>query len=424
MDEEPVAPGPAPENPRASSAGRGGWSELLHNPRFLLLEASGALSSAGYAIYAVTVLYLAFGLTGNLLLAGLVLFLEYGIYTLTFLFAPLVDRAKDKRTILLVCFPIQAATAALLAGELAHGTLTTPVLLGAVAVLAIFWDLAWAVYMIAPRIVVGTDRLFAAGGVSSALGVGTRIAGYAGGGALVYFVGPPGGAATYAILLLLAAVVTVPLSLRGATAPEEPFGRAFARGWAAFRGRVGRPLRQFAALEVVYGFFVALPPLLVTLIAYERFPDPSAAYGLLVAVYVLGGAAAGIVVGHYNPRRSVGLLIVLAPVLAGAATLALLAVPADLVLIAGLFALVDAALSARHEAKYAWVQAVFPPDQLGRAVSNIYLFTGLSSSIAALTIGLLSAVLGPAGVVATAGVGFLAAAALAASIPFVRRMRF
>ena len=431
MEGEGIAPAPELENPLAivaPSPGRAprreAWGEVLRNPRFLLLEASGALSSAGYSIYAVTVLYLAYGLTGNLLVVGIALFLEYGIYALTFLFAPLVDRAKDKRTILLVCFPIQAATAGLLALELARGTLTIPFLLAAVAVLAIFWDLAWAVYMIAPRLVVGKDRLFAASGVSSALGVGTRIAGYAGGGALVYFVGAQGGAATYAILLVLATLVTVPLALRGASAPDEPFWRAFVRGWAAFRGRVGRPLRQFAGLEVVYGFFAALPPLLLTEIAYERFADPSAAYALLIVLYVLGGSAAGIVVGHFNPRRSVGLLIVLAPVLAGGATLALLAVPTDVVLIGGLLAVVDAAISARYEAKYAWVQAVFPPQQLGRAVSNIYLFTGISSAVAAVSIGVVSTTIGPDGVVALVGLGFLASAGIAVAIPFVRRMRF
>ena len=419
-----------PSSPAGDSAGeaieleRGGWRELFHNRRFLLLNLSGALSGAGYAVYSVSVLFLAYGITGNLLISGLVLFIEYGVYTLTFLIAPLVDRAPDKRTILLVCFPIQAAVSGLLAVELAHGTLSVPFLLAAVLALALLWDFAWAVYMIAPRLVVEKRLLFAADGISSAIGVGTQIGGYAGGGALVYFIGAEGGATAYAVLLLGAAVAAIPLSLRTEAAAVSRFGEAFREGWNAFRGKAGRALRQFAGVEVLYGFFAALPPLFLTAIAYERFTDPAAVYGVLVTAYAVGGSAGGIVVGHLNPRRSVGVLLVTMPLAAGLVTLLLIPVTVGTVAVAGIFAALGALFAARYDAKYTWVRGTFPPETLGRMVSNIYLFTGLSQTAGALIVGTLSPSVGLDSLILLGAVGLLLAGAAAFAVPFIRRLSF
>lgn len=418
--EEPTTVPP----PDESEYRRGGWKELLRNRRFLLLNLSGALSGAGYAVYSVSVLFLAYGITGNLLVAGLVLFIEYGVYTLTFLIAPLVDRAPDKRTILLVCFPIQAATAAVLAFELANGTLTVPFLLAAVLVLALLWDFAWAVYMIAPKMVVEKRLLFAADSVASAIGVGTQVGGYAGGGALVYFVGPQGGATAYAILLVAAALAALPLSLRLERGATQRFVESFREGWAAFRGRAGRAMRQFAGVEMLYGFFAALPPLFLTAVAYERFGDPAAAYALLVTAYAVGGSVGGIVVGHLNPRRSVGVLLVVMPVAAGLLTLLLIPAPSSALLLGTVFAAIGAVFSARYDAKYTWVRATFSTETLGRMVSNIYLFTGISQTIGALAIGTLSSNGDLAALLLFGGIGLVVAGLVAAAIPFIRRLSF
>ncbi|HEV2449818.1 MAG TPA: hypothetical protein VGU43_05360, partial [Thermoplasmata archaeon] len=101
--------------PRREEHARGGWRALARNRRYLLYLTSSSLASTGYAVYSVSVLFLAYGLSGNLLVAGLVLFIEYGVYSCTFLFAPLVDRARDKRTLLLVVFPPMGAASATLA---------------------------------------------------------------------------------------------------------------------------------------------------------------------------------------------------------------------------------------------------------------------------------------------------------------------
>ena len=403
---------------------RGGWRELLGNRRFLLIEASGSFAGAGYAVYSVSVLFLAYRLSGNLLIAGIVLFIEGAVYTATFLIAPLVDRAHDKRTILLLCYPVQAAAAAALALTFQTGTVSVPLLLGLVFVLAVGWDFLWAVFMVAPRLILDRRQLFVANGLSSIVGIGSQLGGYAGGGALLFFIGPTGGALAYVVLLLAAAGASIPVSLPVENPPITLFWETFRRGWDYFRGSAGKAMRAFASLETFYGFFVAVPPLLITAIAYERFATPSAVYGALVTVYALGGSVAGVGLGHLNPRKSVGALVVIGPIVAGILIVALVPTPASAFVTGGLLAGVGAAFAIRYTAKYAWVQASFPAADLGRVTSNFYLFTGISSSLAVILVGFASVLFSLTQLEVLDAGGLIAAGVIALAIPSVRRLAF
>ena len=402
----------------------GGWKELLGNRRFLLFQTTGAFAGAGYAVYSVSVLFLAYGLTGNLLIAGLVLFIEYGVYTATFLIAPLVDRARDKRTILLACYPVQAVAATTLAITLRTGTLSTPLLLVLVFVLAVMWDFVWAVLMIAPPLVLPKRLLFAGDAFGNVLSVGTQVGGYTGGGALLYFIGPYGGASAYAVLLLAAALAAVPLALPVDQPPRTRFWETFRRGWDGFRGSAGRVLRTLAAVDVVLGFFAAVPPLLIPAIAYQRFSDPAAVYGPLVTAYALGGSFAAIAVGQWNPRRSVGRILVIAPLLGGLAVVALDPFSVSAWVVGGLLAGIGATSSVRYSAKYSWVQGSYASETLGRLVSNLYLFTGVSGTIAVLLVGSLSTHVSLVTLELVTGLGLVAGGLLALASRSVRRMAF
>ncbi len=416
-----------PTDPAAAGSAelaRGGWWELARNRRFLLLEASGALGGAGYAVYAVSVLFLTYGLTGNLVVTGLVLFIEYGVYTGTFLVAPLVDRAPDKRTVLLVCYPLMAAAALALALSLRSGTISIGLLLGLVLVLSVLWDFVWAVYMIAPRLVVEKRQLLLASGLANIFSIGTQVGGTAVGGLLLFFVGPSGGAAVYCGLLAAGAIASVPLALPVRSAEREPFGEMFRRGWASFRGRAGASLRRFAGLETLYGFASGLPLLLLPAIAHQGFARPSAVYALLVTSYTVGGAAAGALVGHLNPRRSVGPLLVGLPLVAAACLLVLARGPFSEAGLAGTVAALGAAISVRYDVKYAWVRATFPAEVLGRIISNLYLFTGFASAVAVAVVGSLSAGTGLSSLETATGIVFAAAGLVALALPFVRRLAY
>ena len=424
MEPEPLSSPPHDAEPGSIEYRHGGWRELLHNRPYLLMQASSALAGAGYAVYSVSVVFLAYGITGNLLVAGAVFFIETGVYTMTFLVAPIVDRARNKRSILLACYPFQALAAGVLAYALHTGHASIPLLLGVSFVVALGWDFVWAAFMVAPPILVPKRQLYIADSLNNIVGAGTQIGGYAGGGALLYFIGPVGGASAYVVILLAAIIVTLPLSLRVENPPTTPFWETFRRGWDAFRGSTGRTFRALATMETYLGFFTTLPALLVTAIAYQRFADPAGAYGILITLFALGGSAAGIVVGHYNPRRSVGFILLLCPVLAGVFMLALVPSSNSIVIVGALLALVGAALTVRYTAKFTWVQGSYPPEILGRLSSNVYLFTGATASIAVLLVGTLSLTVSLSTLLLLTGVGLIAGGVLCLALTPIRQMAF
>ena len=319
---------------------------------------------------------------------------------------------------------MQAVAATTLAITLRTGTLSTPLLLVLVFVLAVMGDFVWAVLMIAPPLVLPKRLLFAGDAFGNVLSVGTQVGGYTGGGALLYFVGPYGGASAYAVLLLAAALAAVPLALPVDQPPRTRFWETFRRGWDGFRGNAGRVLRTLAAVDVVLGFFAAVPPLLIPAIAYQRFSDPAAVYGPLVTAYALGGSFAAIAVGQWNPRRSVGRILVIAPLLGGLAVVALDPFSVSAWVVGGLLAGIGATYSVRYSAKYSWVQGSYASETLGRLVSNLYLFTGVSGTIAVLLVGSLSTHVSLVTLELVTGLGLVAGGLLALASRSVRRMAF
>src|SRR5580658_5132693 len=131
---------PPPTAPRPALSG---YRSVLRNRRFLLFEGSSILASTGYAVYSISIPWIAFLNTGSFFVVGIVLFLELGVYALTFVFAPLVDRAADKRIIFLIGYPIQAVAAVVLAYTASRGELSLGLLLVLVVVLAVAWDFEW-----------------------------------------------------------------------------------------------------------------------------------------------------------------------------------------------------------------------------------------------------------------------------------------
>src|SRR5271157_3598602 len=88
------------------------YRELLRNRRFVFLWGAGSLGDAGYAVYSISVLWLSYQISHSLFISGLVLFAEFGIYALSFLAGPFVDRAANLRTVMLIGYPLQGVAAA------------------------------------------------------------------------------------------------------------------------------------------------------------------------------------------------------------------------------------------------------------------------------------------------------------------------
>lgn len=400
------------------------YRTLLGNREFLLFKFRTYSGGIGYSVYLVTILWLAYRLSGNVLLPGIVVGVEAGVYTLTFLIGPLVDGIKDKRSVFLICYPIQAAAALLLGVSYLGGFLNIPLLLGLVVVLAILWDFSWAADATVARLLFHQDDLFRISGLSSVIGGPLSIVGYLSAGAILVFLGPAGGAFLYAALLAAAAVLAVPLPIPSPRSVRGKYLSGFMGGWSYFRGERGKPLRHLGILQSVYGFFAIVPPLLITLFASQLLGGAVSAYAELYVMYLIGGIVAGFVIGHLNPRKKVGLLLLSALLLTGVFLFAAALVVFSLLLSVAVWFAVGGFNSARIDVHWTYMQGAYPPEVLARINANSYLFTGISSTLGALAFGYLSVRLGPSSLDALAAFGFLLAAALGTALSGVRGLRF
>lgn len=405
-------------------AASGRFASVLRNRSFALYLVIGNAGSMGYAVYAISILWLAYQLSGNLFVAGTVVFIEYASYSFTFLVGPIVDRVRDKRDIFLTCYPLQAAAALVLGIGIYDHFLTVALLLGLVALISVLWDFTWAAGNAIPSLLLRPDEQFAAAGISGVVTGGNSIAGFAIGGVLILVVGPAGGQLLYAALLGAGAILCPFWSVPAHPDPPKPYFESFRAGWTILGVGEGRPLLQFAAVDGLRGFFTSAPALLITLLANVLFAAHSLAYGLLFVGYVVGGSAAGLFAGVLNPRRRVGWVLV-GSLLATALAVAV-AVHAAPILWASVLAwfAVGFGINAYYDAKGAYLLGGFPPETMARLTSNLYVFPGVAGSIGALAIGSLANSLPAVSLGYFVALGFLAAGLLGTALPAVKRLRY
>jgi MFS family permease len=370
------------------AAKESGYYQLLRNRRFLFLWSSGSVGDAGYAVYSISILWLSYQLSGSLLISGLVLFVEFGIYALSFIAGPFVDRVADLRTVLLVGYPLQGVTAAAIGWATLSGHLTVPLLLILVVTISFVWDFTWTASQAALPRIVAKDQLFRANGLTSALSGGNQIAGFAVGGVLILVTGPGGGAMLMAALMGVSAILSIPIS---APAPkqarDQPIFQDFTDGWKHLMAEPRRPLMQLAVFSALQAFFSGAPALIITLASSTIFTNSSTAYAILFTAFMAGGLVGGLALGQLNPRRH------LTPLLVGA----LLAEAGLIVLTLRLSPnLIESAVGwftvgmfdvAFYTGYIAYLQAKTPDGLLGRTTSNMYLFRGMSRATGALLVG-------------------------------------
>ena len=401
-----------------------GYRTVLRNRRFVLYLGMTAADNVGYSLSIVALLWLAYQSSDSLLAAAVVLFLQSAVYASTFLFGPLVDRARDKRTVFAVSYAVQAAAAVGLAVSNALGGLTLPLLFGLVAVVSVAQDFSWAGTNVAPRLLLSPDEMFAAQGLSGAVTGANAVAGYAVGATLLVVAGVEGGLVAYAVLLILAASLAAFLSIPAPPAEKEPFLRSFREGWRRVAAGPSRPLVQLAVVDTVRGFWLNAPALLITLLANAVFPDAALSYGALFVAYVVGEVTADLTLGRWNPRHLVG-PILLATLFANAALLAVaVALPPLVALAAVAWFTVGFAVEGYYDAKYAYLRGAVPPEVLGRVTANLYLFPGILSALGAVAIGALAESLTPLALGELVAVGFLVAGAVGLVLPGFRHLRY
>jgi hypothetical protein len=405
-----------------SSSGR--FRSVLANRQFLIFLASSNASMVGYAVYAISIVWLAYTVSHDFRIVGAVLFIEFAAYSLTFLTGPVVDRVRNQRTIFLASYPIQAAAVALLGLGARYDFLSPALLFALVAVISLLWDMTWAAINAAPGVLLTRDEQFAASGVTGALGGILNIVGYATGGALILLVGPDGGMFLYAGLLLAATALAVPLRITPPRGPEGSFRESFREGWRVILRQPGHALLQLAGVDSAAAFLVSAPPILITLLAATIYHGSAASYGVLFVADVVGGVVAALVLAQWNPRGRVGVVMAGALILTGGAFALTVALPAVLWLGALAWFAVGFASAGYLDAKYSFFRGSVAPEQIGRLVSNMFLFAGIASSAGALVISAVAVGGAPVPLGLAVGVAFVAAGGIGLALPGVRQMRY
>lgn len=403
----------------------GGYASLLRNRRVLLAVASIGLGDGGYSVFSIAVLWLSFQLSGSLAVAGLVLLVESGMYSITFIAGPSVDRARNLRSVLVASYALQAAIGAVIGIALDAKWLTVPVLLILVGAISLTWDFTWtANNALVPRI-VPEEQLFRANGLVGAVSGGNAIAGTAAGAALLLIVGPGDAMFLLAALEGAALLAVLPLSVPSKRIVRTGAWTDFWDGWRELGRGAGRPLLQLAAFAAFQGFFVQAPPLLVTLLSERAFAHPDLAYGALFTAYAVGGVVGGLLLGRWNPRRR--LTIVMSGGTAAAGVLLVAAVYAAPTLVASLalWFLVGLVGVAFYTSFLVYLQARVPSDRFGRVLTNLYLFRGVPTAIGAEVISLLAALWDPGGLAVFVALSWIAIAATGPWVlPALRRLEF
>lgn len=334
----------------------------------------------------MAIVWFSYRIAGGLVVSGEVLGIEYGAYTLTFLFGPLVDRARDKRLLFVTTFPAQAAIVAGLAFLGSNGTLETWELLAGVAAVSLLWDIAWAGFNAVPRLLLSPNELFAAGGIAGVVGSAATLAGYAIGGGAIVGLGPAGGLWVYSAALAVAAALAAVNPIRARTESVPPFWRSMREGWRLIFVTERRRLGGLAVADVARGFVFSGPTLLMVVAAQILFHTSATAFAAFFVASVAGTTAADLLLGRLNPRGRIGSWLIGAMVGAAALTGGLGLLPPSLPLLLVAWFAIGFAIELYFNARVTFVHGQFAPELQGRIAGNMYLFTGLPSAIGAVAL--------------------------------------
>ena len=395
-----------------------GNHSLLHNSRYMIYNAEHAFSSFGYSLYTITIPAFSYVFSGSIVFTGLALFVEYGIYALTFLTGPIVDRVVDKRRVLVTSEAAIAALALALGVLINSGGATDLSFLAFVAAIAVAWDFAWTADWTVLPLIVSEEELPSARGYASAVSSSHTVAGLSVGGLLFAFLGAYSSVILYSACMLVAALL---LFFLPAAVPRE--GRKHSEGLlAGWRYVFGMKSLLLLSLAVgVFAFFAELPTLGITNI----FAQSSALwYSVMFTLFGVGSTISGGLIGRFYPKRRLGLTMMLTFALSG-----MLLVPS--VVEAGIPAFDAALWFGLGALESAWItlysvylQATTAKEMLGRTASNLYTFRGITSAVGTISLPFL---IQSSGIVTTAILSgaflVLMAFVFYARFPSIREMR-
>lgn len=353
---------------------------LLGNRLFLIYNVRVASVSLGNSLYAITIPAYSLLVTGNLVFTGITLFVEYGIYSITFITGSIVDSVEDKRKIILASTSVIAVASLFLGIIMKQSVLNRPLFLFLVAVIAIGWDFAWtANYYVLP-LIVKQDELMKANGYKSAVGNAHVGAGLFIGAFFLIITGAYGAMITYAACMTIAtvAIALIPLRVTRESRKREP---GLISGWKYTFTR-SRSLLLLSLLVIPsIAFFSSVPELAITYLFVQR---STFLYVIMFSVMSAGSMVAGILVGRLNPVRKITLIILIMFLITGFLVIAGILLRSVIVPDAIAWFLIGVFTSGRYPLYDTYLQNVTEREMLGRVASNLYLFRG--SALAAGTL--------------------------------------
>ncbi len=357
---------------------------LLHNKNYLLYNTKNSFVDIGYNIYQITIPAYSFIYSHSIIFTGIILFVEYGIYALTFLVGPMVDKVEDRRYLILVSLVLIGISALLLSFLINTGKLDEVILIVLVGIMAVGHDILWTADWTVIPIVVEKDDIARATGYSSAIENASSVFGLILGGILIIYLNATFSMLTYAFLIFGSAfiILFLPLKLR---ADEKEESEGMVRGWKYVLKDRPELLRLAIILSFI-SYFSLLPVIGIT----DIFASSSSFYySVTFSAFYIGAILSGIVIGKYFPKMPTGKTIFASGFLIGVLLIGIIAlvntpnVDTVLWLILGFF------FSAYYTLYGIYLKITTPKGIIGRTASNLYIFRGISTAIGAITLPIL-----------------------------------
>lgn len=359
----------------------GSRSDLRKNRSFHLYLLKVALTSLAFSVYSIFMPIFAYKYSGSLVFTGVVLFAQYGIYSLVFLTGPVVDRVRNKRNIFALSYSSIAAFSMFLAVMLYMKFLTPAILLAVVIAIAISDNFAWTAGHIVLPFLVNKSDFFRANGYAHLISGTHAVGGFVLAGVILIFLGDFESIVLYSTAMAAAFVVIlfIPLVTRHSVTVKG----GFTEGWR-YLVLNHKPLIMTSLYLSLISFFGLAPALFIL-----QGTAGSSWYIILYASFMVGGSVAGPLLGMMNMKKGIGYVIV-----SSAMAYALL-IMASSYLFAVPFAEIPVWVASGISFNFSimlfnvYLQGSVREDFLGRSASSLYTFRGISTSFGVLAMPIL-----------------------------------
>ena len=356
--------------------------ELRYNRSFHLYLTRVAFTSLAFSLYSIFIPIFSYIYSGSLLFTGLVLFAQYGVYSLTFLTGPVVDRVRNKRMVFFLSYSTIAAFSLFLAEMVHLNSLSPEILIGVVIAIAFSDNFAWTTGNIVLPLLVDKSDFFRANGYAHLISGTHAVGGFALAGVILIFLGDLDSILMYSAAMAVASIISlfIPLYTRNR---EAKGSGSLIEGWR-YLAENHKPMILTAIYLSLVSFFGLAPAVLIL-----DGTSGSSWYIILYASFMVGGSIAGPMLGILNLRKKVG-----AGIIASAMAYAILIMvssylfsflPMEIPVWMGAGISFDTCIMLFN----VYLQGTVKEEFLGRSASSLYTFRGISVSAGSLIIPVL-----------------------------------